>query len=294
MVALSPDPCEPGLDDGMTYAQFVASTHRRVSGLRLDSDATVIDDLAVEEPLEIRIGDGRTVLRSVVTMRTPGADLELAAGWLRGEGIVQRSDDLVAVRACTDPSLLPEARGNVVTADLAAPALPRLATLGRATDITGACGVCGAESLEQVVSRVAESLTVTGSVMTRDTVLALTEALRDAQRVFARTGGLHGAAVADTDGRLLAVREDVGRHNAVDKVTGWALMNDATPSALVVSSRASFEIVQKAAASHIPIVVTVSAPSTLAVDLAERTGITLAAFAREGRATVYTHSQRVT
>ena len=270
----------------------MASTHRRARGTRLDTGAAVIDELAAEEPLEIRVGDGSHTLRSVVTMRTPGADLELAAGWLRGEGIVRQADDLTAVRACTDPSLLPEARGNVVTADLATSALPRLASLARTTDITGACGICGSESLDRVLERVEALPTRTGTMPT-GVLLGLTDRLRDAQRVFARTGGLHGAALATAAGDLLAVREDIGRHNAVDKVTGWSLMNGAMPTALVVSSRASFEIVQKAAMSAIPIVVTVSAPSTLAVDLADRAGITLVAFARDGRGTVYAHPQRL-
>ena len=277
--------------------------HRRAGGTRFDADPTgsdpamtataVVDNLAVEEPLEIRIGDGRRTLRSVVTMRTPGADLELATGWLRGEGILRTTDDLSSVRACTDPSLIPEARGNVVTVDLREAALPRLDQLSRSTDITGACGVCGAETLDNVLQRDLPPLEMSRPRVSPDVMIALPEQLAAAQRAFARTGGLHGAGVANADGRLLAVREDVGRHNAVDKVLGWALMNDLRPDVLVVSSRASFEIVQKAVSAGVPIVVTVSAASTLAVDLADRAGITLLAFARSGRATAYAHPERL-
>lgn len=278
----------------MSYPQTMSASHRRARGLRLDTMVAVDDHIAVEEPLEMRLGDGRRTLRSVVTMRTPGADLELAAGWVLGEGIVRCVDDLVSVRACTDRSLLPQARGNVVTVDLAEQALPRLAGLSRATDITGACGVCGADSLAAVMGRQLEVLAPAVPLLDPGVVMALTDHLQEAQRVFARTGGLHGAGVTDATGTLMAVREDIGRHNAVDKVLGWALMAPAQPTALVVSSRASFEIVQKAAASRVPVVVTVSAPSSLAIDLAESAGITLVAFARSGRATAYTHPARVT
>ena len=280
----------------------MSSSHRRASGTRFSlpddvsvatQKSSVIDDLAVEEPLEIRIGDGHRTLRSVVTMRTPGADLELAAGWLTGEGIIATADDLIAVRACTDASIPPEARGNVVTVDLRPSALPRLENLSRTTDISGACGVCGSESLTQVTSRPLPTLDPDQPQIDARTVIDLPDRLAAAQRVFARTGGLHGAAVSDSHGQLLAVREDIGRHNAVDKVLGWALMNGVRPEVLVVSSRASFEIVQKAAASGVAIVVTVSAASTLAVDLAQETGVTLIAFARSGRATVYAHPSRV-
>jgi len=277
----------------------MATLHKRARATRVELadgeivTSSVIDDIAVEEPLEIRIGDGRTTMRSVVTMRTPGADLELAAGWLRGEAIVRSIDDLIAVRACTDPALLPEARGNVVTVDLADSALPRLAGLSRSTDITGACGVCGSETLERLHQRGLPTLDFTQPAISADIVVTLPDRLADAQRVFARTGGLHGAGVFDAAGNALAVREDIGRHNAVDKVLGWALMNSISPAALVVSSRASFEIVQKAAASAVPFVVTVSAPSTLAIDLAESAGITLVAFARNGRATAYANPQRM-
>jgi FdhD protein len=271
-------------------------SHQRRAGQRIERSTPprqVRDDLAVEEPLEMRIGDGRQVLRSVITMRTPGADLDLVAGWLRGEGIVRTGADLVAVRACTDASLSAEARGNVVTADLADTAIPRLADLSRSTNISGACGVCGADSLDRVLERDLPPLAVTPGLIRAETVQSLPERLRASQRVFDRTGGLHAAACADASGELLVTREDIGRHNAVDKALGWALMAGVSPTALVVSSRASFEIVEKAAASGVPVVITVSAPSTLAVDLAERAGITLAAFVRDGRATLYTHPDRV-
>jgi FdhD protein len=269
-------------------------THRRARGVLIDATGSraVLDDLAVEEPLEIRIGDGGTTRRSVITMRTPGHDLELAAGWLQGEGVVRAADDLIAVRACTDRSLPPEARGNVVNADLAAAALPRLDSLSRSGNITGACGVCGSESVEQVLARELPPLRA-AAVMDPAVVVSLPDRLAQAQRVFARTGGLHAAGAVTSAGEVLAAREDVGRHNAVDKVLGWALLSGARPDALVVTSRASFEIVQKAALAAVPVVVTVSAPSTLAVDLAERAGITLVAFTRDGRGTAYAHPERI-
>ncbi len=279
------------------------SMSQRARGVRLSATGReeVVDTLAVEEPLEIRVGDGHSTLARVVTMRTPGADLDLALGWLRAEGVVRRPRDVLVARSCSDSELTEEQRGNVVVVDLAAEAVPRLTGLDRMAQVSSACGVCGSDSIERVRELAVRELAVPGPdaaspprTMARSTLLGLVDQLADAQRLFRRTGGIHGAAAASTDGQLLAVREDVGRHNAVDKILGWSLVAEVQPDALVVSSRASFDVVQKAVVGAIPIVVTVSAPSSLAVDLAAAAGITLAGFARDGRATLYAGANRIT
>ena len=281
------------------------SMSERARAVRLSADGReeVADTLAVEEPLEIRVGDGHTVLARVVTMRTPGADLDLALGWLRAEGVVRRPRDVLVARSCADSELTPEQRGNVVVVDLADEAVPRLTGLDRMAAVSSACGVCGSDSIERVRELASvEPAPVTmaaGSdrppvTMEAGVLLGLVDQLAQAQRLFRRTGGIHGAAATAADGRLLAVREDVGRHNAVDKILGWSLVAEVRPDALVVSSRASFDVVQKAVVGAIPIVVTVSAPSTLAVDLARAAGVTLAGFARDGRATLYCGAERIT
>lgn len=255
--------------------------------INADGRTPVIDTLAVEEPLEIRMGDGRQTLSKIITMRTPGHDLDLAAGWLVGEGVVQTADDIISVRACTDRELSPEERGNVVTVDLRPAAALRLGLIDRTSDVSSACGVCGSSSLARVRERGLTPVTV--QHIDDDVLTTLTDRLKDEQRVFTKTGGLHGAALATVDGTLLVTREDVGRHNAVDKVIGSALLSGslARAAALVVSSRGSFEIAQKAVAARIGTLVTVSAPSTLAVDLAHEFGLQILGFAREGRATIY-------
>jgi len=252
------------------------------------------EQLATEEPLEIRIGDSRRA----VTMRTPGADFELAAGWLLAEGVISGPDDLVAVRYCTDVVLEADERFNVVTVDLAKGA----AFTGpppRSFVVSSACGVCGRETLDDLRER-GYRPAVPGPPMDPAVLAGLPDRLREHQAVFTRTGGLHAAGLVDLSegppGAVLVVREDVGRHNAVDKVIGWALLGrrgSLAGTALVVSGRASFELCQKAVAAGIPALVSVSAPSSMAVSVARSFGLTLAAFAREGRVTVYSGEERL-
>lgn len=251
--------------------------------------AVVEDHLAAEEPLEIRLR-GRAIS---VTMRTPAPgsdhDEELAAGFLVGEGMVRRREDIEAVRRCPDAS-----GGGVVDVLVGPHVTGDFAALTRHVFASSSCGVCGAATIEAVCRRfppVGEGLRVKAAEL-----LAMPDVLRAAQATFDTTGGLHAAGLFDERRRLLVSREDVGRHNAVDKVVGHALLGGMLPLSrrvLLVSGRASFEIVQKACAAGIPVVAAVSAPSSLAVDLAEESNITLVGFLRPGRFNVYTHAGRI-
>ncbi len=265
---------------------------RRVSGSAVRDRR---DDLATEEPLEIRLlagGESRTV---AITMRTPGADFELAAGFLHGEGITGPGD-IAAIGYCTDEDLDPEARYNTVTVRLAAPRLPDLAATARNFLTSSACGVCGTASLDALRDRCAVPAARPPVAVPATTLYGLPDRLREAQGVFGRTGGLHAAGLFTPDGTPLAVREDVGRHNAVDKLVGWALLGGGTPldrHVLLVSGRVGYEIMQKAASAGIQIVCAVSAPSSLAVDLAREFGITLVGFLREERFNIYACPERI-
>ena len=246
------------------------------------------DELAAEEPLEIRL-NGRSV---VVTMRTPGDDEELALGFLLNEGIL--GGDMRIARFATIRNPLDPAMGNIVNVSVppeAIVALPR----ERSFHATSACGVCGQASLETVAR--AFPPVESGVRVSTATLLALPARMREAQRVFDRTGGLHAAALFTPDGGApLALREDIGRHNAVDKVVGWAARNARLPLAdtvLLVSGRAGFEVVQKAAAAGIPLVAAVGAPSSLAARLAEQSGVSLVGFLRDQSFNLYTHPERV-
>jgi len=249
------------------------------------------DTLATEEPLEIRVqGPDGATHQVAVTMRTPGADFELATGFLFTEGLIGPGE-VQRVAYCDDVEDDAQ-RYNVVTV-----------TLGRAFDAealrrnfyaTSSCGVCGKAALEDIEVRCAP--VAEGTTVALDVLLGLPDALRSAQAVFDRTGGLHAAGLFTPDGRRVTVREDVGRHNAVDKVVGEQLLAGRLPLAgtvLQVSGRLSFEIVQKAAVAGIPVVSAVGAPSSLAVEAAERFGMTLAGFVRDGRCNVYTRADRV-
>ncbi|MCU1495516.1 MAG: formate dehydrogenase family accessory protein FdhD [Acidimicrobiaceae bacterium] len=259
------------------------------------------DQLAVEEPLEIRLltpgehaPDGRPVASTLsITMRTPGHDFELVAGFLLSEGVVASPGELRRIAYCLDRDLVPEQRYNVVTAELAG--APRRTVLERHVVTSSACGVCGSASIESV--RLAGHPELgSGPVVGVDLLASLPELLSAGQRGFAATGGLHGAALVAPDATVLALREDVGRHNAVDKVVGWALLEDRVPLAdvmLIVSGRISFEIVQKALQAGIPIVAAVSAATSLAVRLATETGMTLVGFVRGDRCTVYAGRERI-
>jgi FdhD protein len=242
------------------------------------------EKLAVEEPLEIRLGGRRFTL----TMRTPGNDEELAAGFLFAEGFINDASELGEIRRVRGRKGAPEP--NAIDIILNVPADGLRTRLKRNFTISSSCGVC-IDSIRRRVTPPSDSARVAPAV-----VLGLAAKLRDGQRVFAATGGLHGAAIFDLDGRLLALREDVGRHNAVDKLVGYALTNAMLPLArhvIMVSGRLSFEIVQKAAAAGVPILAAVSAPSSLAVELAEEIGTTIIGFLRDGTFNIYTRPDRI-
>ena len=250
------------------------------------------DLIVTEEPFEIRAaGPGQTPLSVAVTMRTPGADMELAAGFLFTEGLLSSRDEIDRIRYC-GLEAGQEQDYNIVTVHLRRSFDP--GTLQRNFYATSSCGVCGKASIDQVEVRcppVAE-----GTVVSRAVIEALVDRLRDSQQVFDRTGGLHAAGLFGADGTLIASREDVGRHNAMDKLVGHELLEGRVPASgniAVVSGRASFELVQKAAVAGIPVFCAVSAPSTLALDAARRLGLTLIGFLREDRFTIYSHPERI-
>lgn len=252
------------------------------------------DTLAVEEPLEIRVL-GRPL---AVTMRTPGHDVELAVGFLVSEGVVRTGADFRTAIHCGGPGTGgAENTYNVLDVALAPGVQPPSTDLTRNFYTTSSCGVCGKASIDAV--RTVSAHDVSGDAFTIDarTIVGFPDALRERQEVFDRTGGLHAAALFDAEtGELLVVREDVGRHNAVDKVVGWAVLNDRLPlrrHVLQVSGRASFELVQKALMAGIPMLSAVSAPSSLAVELAEEGGLTLVGFVRGDHLNVYAGAERV-
>ena len=255
-----------------------------------DGIATRKDDfLAAEEPLEIRIGENPLS----VTMRTPGHDVELAAGFLFTEGLVQRREQIVTLENVTSDD--DGERGNVVRSELISEALPDFEKLRRHFFAASSCGICGKASIDAVRSRLLRTPNPDFRVAP-NLIVRLPEALRSAQDVFERTGGLHAAALFDAEGKLLIVREDIGRHNAVDKIIGWALLNERIPLSdcvLLVSGRGGFEIIQKAIVAGIPVVASVSAPSSLAVQLARELRLTLIGFLRGNRFVVYAGDDRV-
>ena len=259
---------------------------RRVQQVRSDGRRTVVDQLAAEEPMEIRV-DGQSV---AVTMRTPGDDFDLALGFCLTEGIVGAADLVATMRYCVDG----DQHYNVVDVGRREPGdVP--ADLRRNLYTTSSCGICGTASIEAVRSR-GGSVADDPLVVDETVVADLPRRLRDAQRVFDRTGGLHAAGLVDPTGELVCAREDVGRHNAVDKVIGWAARDERLPLTghiLVVSGRVAFEIVQKALVAGIPFIAAVSAPTSRAVTLAEEAGMTLAGFVRDGAMNIYTGAQRV-
>jgi FdhD protein len=260
---------------------------RRVTVQREGAAGGPEDEVAVEEPLEIRLA-GQPL---AVLMRTPGHDIELAAGFLLTEGILPMAAALGSIAQCRDPEEKPLANVvNVIPAGGATIAPVR----ERRFDATAACGICGKDRIEDIRVRAApirDPLRVA-----RGVVRSLAGALAGAQVAFQRTGGVHAAALFDPAGRLLRLREDVGRHNAVDKVVGRSVIDDEVPLAgrvLVVSGRVGFEIAQKAVVAGIPVLAGVSAPSSLAIDLAREMGLTLIGFLREGRFTVYAGAERI-
>ena len=252
---------------------------------------TARDVAAVEEPLEIRLHDAPFV----VIMRTPGADRELAAGFLAAERIISTADDLGVIRHCVDPE--GERAPNVLNVTLAGAAAARVPEIlggRRAVNATSACGVCGRRTIEDLMAHVVAVRTVW--TVTARVIDALPSALRETQNAFAETGGLHAAGLFDREGRLVSSAEDVGRHNAVDKVIGAQVLMERIPlddRLLFVSGRAGYEIVQKALVARIPIVASVSAPSSLAIQLAREGGVTLLGFVRGAGFNVYTGAERI-
>ncbi|MFD4668975.1 formate dehydrogenase accessory sulfurtransferase FdhD [Lentzea sp. NPDC058450] len=259
----------------------------------MDDAATARPDtLAVEEPLEIRVR-GKSL---AVTMRTPGDDFDLAAGFLVSEGVVRAPSDIAAIRYCAGATADGSNTYNVLDVGLGEGVAPPDPSIERNFYTTSSCGLCGKASLDAV--RTTASWQVANDPIRLDpkTITEFPTKLRAAQRVFDRTGGLHAAGLFDEHGNLLCLREDVGRHNAVDKVVGWATRNGRLPltgTVLMVSGRASFELVQKAVMAGIPVLTAVSAPSSLAADLAEEMGLTLVGFLRGTSMNVYTGGHRL-
>ena len=269
---------EPGPRDPRDIGTTMSVALRRVQRQEADGLVDLDDPVAVEEPLEIRL-EGKP---AAVTMRTPGEDLDLVAGFLFTEGVVDGADDIVAIAHVDDPA---DPRGNTVDVRLS-PGVPahRRERAVRELFASSSCGVCGKASialLHQRIPPLAGRLVPSTALL-----LSLPDRLYAAQAAFHRTGGLHAAALFDLEGELDCLREDVGRHNAVDKVLGWRLRQDRVPVSdrlLLISGRAGFEIVQKAAVAGVPTLVSVGAPTTLAVDLARELGMSLVGFLRDGR-----------
>ncbi|KZM75805.1 formate dehydrogenase accessory sulfurtransferase FdhD [Nocardia terpenica] len=265
------------------------TVRRRTLRVTTGGSAPRADTLAVEEPLELRV-DGRSL---TVTMRTPGSDVDLAHGFLLSENIIGSREDIVTARYCAGTDAEGRNTYNVLDIQLRTPTPIR----PRAFLTTGACGLCGKTALDEVRTRTRFPLPPDGPVIAAETLAALPDELRSRQGVFDATGGLHAAGLFTSDGTALAVREDIGRHNAVDKVIGWAVRENLIPAPdviLMVSGRASFELAQKAVMAGIPILTAVSAPSSLAVDLAAETGLTLAGFLRGNTMNIYTGDHRIT
>jgi FdhD protein len=250
------------------------------------------DVVVIEEPLEIRVaraGETGPGTSMSITMRTPGHDIELAAGFLHGEGIVRSREDIAESRICGPV-------GNIVRVQLAEGATLDAGSLQRNFYTTSSCGICGAASLAAVERMLRTAQVDPGLKVPAALVESLSERARAGQDVFRETGGLHASCLFDAGGRLLDVREDVGRHNALDKLVGAALLAGRLPLSqcvLFLSGRASFELLQKAAAAGIPVVAAVGAPSSLAIDLAQRTGILLVGFLRGTSFNVYAHRERL-
>ena len=280
-----------------------STVRRRVERISVSGDGdrrARMDLLATEEPLEIRVVPAGRAHRGAlddvavpvsVTMRTPGADFELAAGFLYGEGLVAGHGDVAAVRYCTSG----EQQYNVVHVVMAPGAAFDPASLQRNFYQTSSCGVCGKASI-QAVTGIACARVDSDLVLSSEVLVSLPAKLREAQAVFERTGGLHAAGLFTAEGELLRVREDVGRHNALDKLVGASLLADELPwrdRIVVVSGRLSFELVQKAARAGAAVLAGVSAPSSLAVELAEACGLTLCGFVRGERFNVYAGGARI-
>jgi FdhD protein len=268
--------------------------HLQVQKVSAGKTEHVEDQLAIEEPLEIRVQyslDGSPVSKAIsVTMRTPGNDAALAAGFLFTEGIISGKADIASVQHLSHD-------GNIVQVNLTEHTVPSLQQADRNFYTTSSCGVCGKSSIDAIKTVSTFAKTADHLKVDADTLYTLPDRLRQQQVIFESTGGLHAAALFEMDGRFIQLREDVGRHNALDKLIGTSLMSDLLPldqAILLLSGRASFELIQKAVMAGIKIVVAVGAPSSLAVQLADESGITLAGFLRGTRFNIYTHAQRIT
>jgi FdhD protein len=247
------------------------------------------DYLAAEEPLEIRVGDDPLS----VTMRTPGHDHELAAGFLLTEGLIQNREQILKLETAEPQD--GTNRGNVIQVELAPEAAPDFVKMKRHFFAASSCGICGKASIDSIRSRLLAAPNPDFR-LDAEILVRMPDALRDLQDVFQRTGGLHAAALFNPQGKLLVLREDIGRHNAVDKVIGWALLEGRVPladSVLLVSGRGGFEIVQKSIVAGVPVVASVSAPSSLAVQLARELRLTLIGFLRGRRFVIYAGEERV-
>ena len=275
----------PNLDFGVDEP---VSATARIKVRKTNRDAEITDYVVGEEPLEIRLETAKGKQQLAVTMRTPGADNELGAGFLWSEGLLRNRDDLIAITSCKDADLTPRERENIIVAHVkfGSPALSRV--LDRRFTISSACGVCGSTQIEDLRERgCADVAPVTLPI---EKLVDLPNLMRPRQKIFEKTGGLHAAGLFDPRGNLVIVREDVGRHNAVDKVIGYALMNNLIPLSgysLAISGRGGYEIIQKAISAGISAVVAVSAPTSLAVETARAFGLTLLGFTRDGSATQY-------
>jgi FdhD protein len=269
-------------------------SRRRVQTVRLSEGRRSREDVvALEEPLEIRVNGARFS----VTMRTPGDDFDLVSGFLVSEGIVASQEDLPGMRTVSGIGIDGEPTFNIVDAAVTGRGVGVAAERARTIYTTSACGVCGLASIDAVRTASAFPILPVGFTVPEALVAALPDRLRERQGLFDATGGVHAAGLFDAAGEPIVVREDVGRHNAVDKVVGHALTSALLPlsrTVLQVSGRASFELVQKAMMAGIPVLAAVSAPSSLAVELAEDAGITLVGFSRGRSFTIYAHPERIT
>lgn len=282
----------------MSKASVSHTTIKKVNG---QDSLEALDLLAVEEPMEIRIGYGETDNRSQksisVTMRTPGNDFELAAGFLFTEGIIQSGDDIYKIQYCTEANTI-ENKENIVRVELKPHVELDLARLQRNFYTTSSCGVCGKESIDAVKTACPTNQNKTQIEVSKSVILSLPNRLREKQDVFEHTGGLHACALFDVNGGLHLLREDVGRHNALDKLIGASIhksedFSSLSRSVLLLSGRASFELLQKAAMASIQIVCAVGAPSSLAVEIAKEFNITLIGFLRENRFNIYSCEERI-
>lgn len=269
-------------------------TSRRSTVQRVDRNGRVKarpEVLATEEPFDVRINAQGQEIKATVTMRTPGHDFELAAGFLYSEAVLGGKKDLASVRYCQPHD---EQEYNVVTVDLRGP-MPETATLDRLFYSSSSCGVCGKAALEQL-EEIGVPALGSGPVVDPGLLLSLPDRMREAQKLLTKTGGVHGAGLFDAEGNLECVREDVRVHNAMDKLVGWAVLQDRLPLTdriVVVSDRAGYDLVRKALRAGAGILCAVSAPSTLAIDVAARFGMTLVGFVREETFNVYAGEQRI-